>query len=86
MPLLIGEGADIDRQAGPRQRDAGDDAERAVEPAGLVLRFDVAADEQMRAGAGMAAIDIADAVDRGLQPASVSLAISQRRASMSCGE
>ena len=69
MAFLIGEGADIDRQARASERDAGHDAERAVEPAGLVLRFDVAADQQVRTGTFVPAIDVADAVDRSIQSA-----------------
>ncbi|WP_431269689.1 hypothetical protein [Dankookia sp. P2] len=70
MSLLIGEGDDIDRQPGPRQGEAGDHAECAVQPAGVILGFDMAAGQQMRPGAAVPAIDIANAVDRGVEPRS----------------
>ena len=50
MSFLIGEGADIHRQPGARQRHPGHHAERAIQPARLVLAFDMAADEQVRPG------------------------------------
>ena len=69
MTFLIGEGTDIDREAGSGERDAGHDPERAIEPAGLVLGFDMAAHQQMRAGAFVPAINVADAVNGGIQAA-----------------
>jgi len=44
-----------------------DDAERAIQPPGMILRLQVAAGEQLPTGGGIAAIDIADTVDRGRQ-------------------
>ena len=41
-----------------------DDAERAVEPAGMVLAFEMRAGQQLRPGLGAGAEHIADAVDR----------------------
>jgi hypothetical protein len=67
MPLLIGIGADIYRQAGPGKRERRHHPERAVQPSGLVLAFDMAAGEKMRTRTGMAAIDIADPIDAGLE-------------------
>src|ERR1700733_9117314 len=69
MTLLVGEGADVDGQSGTGQGESGDDAQRTVEPTRLVLRLDVAARQQMRPGPRVPTEDIADAVNRGIQPA-----------------
>ena len=75
MPLLVAEHHDVDAGIAARLLDRArgfqrvDAAERAVEPAGMVLAF------QMRAGQRLArrvalrlAQDVADAVDGGLEP------------------
>ncbi len=69
MALLVRPGRDID-PAAKRARDlqAIDHAQRAIQPAGMRLRLDMAAEQQLRAIAARAAEDIADAVDLGLQP------------------
>ena len=67
MALLIGAGDDVHRQAGAGQGEGGDDAQRAIEPARLILAFDVAAGEQLEAGARVAAQNVADAVDAGFE-------------------
>ncbi len=69
MTFLIGEGTDIDREAGSGERHAAHDPERPIEPTGLVLGFDVATHQQMRAGAFVPAINIADAINGGIQAA-----------------
>ena len=69
MPLLVGEGHHVHRQAGASEGQRRHHAQRAIQPAGVVLRLDMAADQQMRAGAGMAAEHVADAVHRGGQAA-----------------
>ena len=69
MALLIGPRRDIDAAA-ERARDlqAVDHAQRAIQPAGMRLRLDMAAEQQMRAVAARAADDVADAVDLRLEP------------------
>ncbi len=69
VPLLVREGDDVDGQPGAGQRHPGHDAQRPVEPAGLVLRLDVAADQQVRAGAAVAPQHVADPVDGSVQAA-----------------
>ncbi|WP_332308988.1 hypothetical protein [Roseococcus microcysteis] len=68
VALLIGEGDDIHRQPGAGKRDTRHHTQRAIQPAGLILAFDMAAHQQMRTRPGVAAEDIADAVHAGLQP------------------
>ena len=72
MPLLIGPGGDFDREI----RTTGilvesacnfepiDDAERAIEPARMVLRLRMRADQQPRTWFSRPGENIADAVDR----------------------
>src|SRR4051794_15286509 len=69
MTFLIGPGSNIDartQRTGDLQRI--DDAHDAIEPAGVVLRLQMAAQQQLATGARIEAIDIADAVDRRFQP------------------
>jgi hypothetical protein len=68
MRLLVGIGADIDRQAAAGEFERAHDAEHAVEPTGMVLRLDMAAGEQVRAGPAMPPEHVADAVDGGVEP------------------
>ena len=73
VPLLVGEAHDVDvapakRGVGlerARDLDAVDHAERAIEPAGVVLGFAVRADHQPRPLARSAPDHVADAVDLG---------------------
>ena len=69
MTFLVGEGTDIDREAGSGERDPGHDPERPIEPAGLVLGFNVATYQQMRAGPFVPAINVADAINGCIQAA-----------------
>ncbi len=69
MPFLVGEGDHVHGQPGTGQRDARHHPQRAVQPARFVLRLDMAAHQQMRPVAGVPPIHVADAVDRGVQPA-----------------
>ena len=68
MPLLVGEGDHVHRQPGPREGEARHHAERAVEPARLVLRLEMRAHQQLRPRPGMAPEHVADAVDRRREP------------------
>ena len=76
MPFLVAERRDIDAEAGagrvlgegPRRLQRVDDAERAVEPAGMVLRLDVGAGEHLAAGRAGKSQHVADAVDDRLEP------------------
>ena len=45
MAFFIGKRDDVDGQPGASQMQGGHDAQRAVEPAGFVLRLDMAAGE-----------------------------------------
>ena len=53
-----------------------DDAERSIEPAGMVLAFEMRAREQLWAGLRAGAEHIADAVDLAVRPASGNRAAS----------
>ena len=76
MPLLVRPRHRLDAEAlqrgvrskSARQFERIDDTERAVEPAAVRLRLAVRADEQPARGAGVAADDIADAVDDRVEP------------------
>ena len=64
MAFLIGPCRDVDavpERAGNLQ--AVDHAQRAIQPAGVRLRLDVAAEQQVRPLAARASDDVADAVD-----------------------
>ena len=67
MAFLIAIGTNVHRQAGPRERECRHHAGDAIQPAGLVLGFQMAADQQMRAAALVAAEHVADAVDRRIE-------------------
>ena len=73
MALLVAECRDVDADlAGllgqrPRGFERIDDAECAVEPAGMILGFEMRAGEHLAAGRARAAEHIADAVDRRLE-------------------
>ena len=88
MAFLIGPGRDIDAAA-KRARDLQpvDHAQRAIQPAGMRLGLDMAAEQQLRPVAARAADDVADAVDlrRRARPR-VSRAASQWRDCTSSGE
>jgi hypothetical protein len=69
MPLLVRPRGDIDAAAQTtRDLQPIDHAQRAIQPAGVGLRLDMAAEQQLRAVAARAANNVADAVDLGLQP------------------
>ena len=74
MPLLVGEHHHIDagiaacfldRARGLERVDA---AERAIEPAGVILRFQVRAGKDFAAASPALSQNVADAVDRCLEP------------------
>ena len=69
MPLLVRPRRDIDAAA-KRARDLQpvDHTQRAIQPAGVRLRLDMAAEQQLRPVAARTADDVADAVDLRLQP------------------
>src|SRR5580704_7807270 len=72
MPFLVRPGGDVDRGArrawvfakGARDFEAVHDAKRPIEPARMVLRFSVRADQQLGSGSARAAEHVADSVDR----------------------
>ena len=76
MAFLVGPGDRLDAEPGTRsirgdgagQFEPVDDAERAVEPAAMRLRFAVRADQEAPGGARIAADHIADAVDHRIEP------------------
>ena len=73
MAFLVAPGGDLDRAVERRRigiehargLERVDDAERAVEPAGIVLAFEMRARKELWAGLGADADDIADTVDCG---------------------
>lgn len=72
MAFLVAPGGDLDRAVEgaigiehARGLERVDDAERAVEPAGIVLAFEMRTRKQLWAGLGTGADDIADTVDCG---------------------
>src|SRR4051794_372878 len=76
MPLLVAPGRDVDAEIGGRRvlgkgargLEAVDDAERAVEPASMVLALEMRAGEHLTPRRAAEAEDAADAVDRGVEP------------------
>ena len=69
MPLLVRPAGDVDAAAqGARHLQAVDHAHRAIQPAGMRLGLEMAADQQERPLPSPAADDVADAVDLGIQP------------------
>ncbi len=86
MPLLVREGADIDRQPGPGEREAGHHAERpSSQPASFWLSI-MAADEEVRTVTPMTPEDGADAVDGRVEPAFLQAPHQPARDSMSWAE
>src|SRR5712692_2776118 len=71
VPFLVAEGGHVDAEPGhcrvcrerSRRLARVDDAERAVEPAGMVLRLDVRAGEHFSPGRAAKTQYVADAVD-----------------------
>ena len=69
MPLLVRPAGDVDAAAqGARHLQAVDHAHRAIQPAGMRLGLQMAADQQERPLPSPAADDVADAVDLGVEP------------------
>ena len=76
MALLVAPGRDVDAHVAhirilaerARRLEPVDDAERAIEPAGMVLAFDMRAGEKMRTACAAVADHGADAVDARVQP------------------
>ena len=76
MALLVAPGRDVDAHVAhirilterPRRLEPVDDAERTIEPAGMVLAFDMRAGEKMRTARAAVADHGADAVDARVQP------------------
>src|SRR5215203_1301411 len=76
MPLLVAPGRDVDAKIGRRRilgkraggLEAVDDAERAVEPAGMVLALEMRAGEHLWPRRPARSEDAADAVDLGVEP------------------
>src|SRR5579862_4867786 len=76
MALLVGPGDAIDPEPGKagiatecaRHFERVDDPERTVEPAAFGLRLAVRPEQQAAVGAGGVAKDIADTVDRRVEP------------------
>ena len=69
MPLLVRPAGHVDAASqGARHLQAVHHAHRAIQPAGMRLGFQVAADQQERPLPSPAADDVADAVDLGVEP------------------
>ena len=69
MPLLVRPAGHVDAVAqGARHLQPEHHAHRAIQPAGMRLGFQMAADQQERPLPSPAADDVADAVDLGVQP------------------
>jgi hypothetical protein len=76
MAFLVAPGRDVDAHVAhfrvvaerPRRLEPVDDAERAIEPAGVVLAFDMRAGQQARPAGAAVADHGADAVDARVQP------------------
>ncbi len=76
MALLVGPGRDLDAEPGAigiggegaGEFEPVDDAERAVEPAAIGLGFEMRADQEAPLRLGIAADDVADPVDRRVEP------------------
>ena len=75
MSFLVAPGCDFDSAAGigigiddPGRFERVDDAERPIEPAGIVLAFEMRSRQQFRSRLGTGAEHVANAVDLGRQP------------------